>query len=226
VAKAKTKAAKPAAPGGRRERNKQDKLDRIRKAARSLFLEKGFEETTTREIAVRAGVAIGTLFLYATDKRDLLLLLFDDELNKLSDRAVRKAKRGAPFIDQLLAVFRVFLDYFSETPPLSRYMMQQVTFMGAGVGNRIQAGLERTHQLLAKVVAQAQADDLVSQDVAPLAAAELIFLIYRAEIRRCLANDPPAIADGIAALRRDFTILFEGMRPRPAPVRRGRSLKK
>lgn len=219
MAKAKAKAKKPPATASRRELNKQDKLARIRNAARALFLEKGFEEATTREIAERAGVAIGTLFLYATDKRDLLLLLFDEELNKLSDRAVAKARRGTPFVEQLLAIFRVFLAYFSETPPLSRYMMQQVTFMGAGVGNRIQAGLERTHQLLAKVVAQAQADDLVSQDVAPLPAAELIFLIYRAEIRRCLANDPPLIEEGLAALRRDFTILFEGMRPRAGPAR-------
>jgi AcrR family transcriptional regulator len=220
VAKAKARSGKLAAAPGRRELNKRDKLARIRNAARALFLEKGFEDTTTREIAARAGVAIGTLFLYATDKRDLLLLLFDEELNKLSDRAMAKAKRGTPFIDQLLAVFRVFIDYFSETPRLSRYMMQQVTFMGSGVGNRIQAGLERTHQMLAKVIAQAQADDLVSQDVAPLPAAELIFLIYRAEIRRCLAHDPPVIADGLAALRRDFTILFEGMRPRPGGARR------
>lgn len=220
MAKAKTKPAKPVATAGKRELNKRDKLARIRNAARSLFLEKGFEETTTREIAVRAGVAIGTLFLYATDKRDLLLLLFDEELNKLSDRAVAKARRGQPFIDQLLAIFRVFLEYMSETPQLSRYMMQQVTFMGTGVGDRIQAGLERTHQLLAKVIAQAQADDLVSQDVAPLPAAELIFLIYRAEIRRCLAADPPVIADGVAALRRDFAILFDGMRPRPGPAKR------
>ena len=219
MAKAKTKSAKPVAKGGRRELNKRDKLARIRNAARALFIEKGFDETTTREIALRAGVAIGTLFLYATDKRDLLLLLFDEELNKLSDRAVARARRNTPFIDQLLAIFRVFLAYFSETPRLSRYMMQQVTFMGSGVGNRIQAGLERTHQLLAKVIAQAQADGLVNQDMAPLAAAELIFLIYRAEIRRCLANDPPMIEDGIAALRRDFTILFEGMRPRPGPAR-------
>jgi AcrR family transcriptional regulator len=224
VAQAKTKAAKakPAKPvvkSGRRELNKRDKLARIRNAARALFIEKGFEATTTREIALRADVAIGTLFLYASDKRDLLLLLFDEELNKLSDRAVAKARRNTPFIDQLLAIFRVFLTYFSETPRLSRYMMQQVTFMGSGVGNRIQAGLERTHQLLAKVIAQAQADGLVNQDVAPLAAAELIFLIYRAEIRRCLAGDPPLIEAGIAALRRDFTILFEGMRPRPGPSR-------
>ena len=131
MARVKAKAAKPVAKSGRRELNKRDKLARIRNAARALFIEKGFEETTTREIALRAGVAIGTLFLYASDKRDLLLLLFDDELNRLSDRAVAKAKRGTPFIDQLLTIFRVFLDYFSENPRLSRYMMQQVTFMGS-----------------------------------------------------------------------------------------------
>jgi AcrR family transcriptional regulator len=216
---AKAKPVKPVAKSGRREFNKRDKLTRIRNAARALFIEKGFDETTTREIALRAGVAIGTLFLYASDKRDLLLLLFDEELNKLSDRAVAKAKRNTPFIEQLLAIFRVFLTYFGANPRLSRYMMQQVTFMGSGVGNNIRAGLERTHQLLAAVIAQAQADGLVNQDMAPLAAAELIFLIYRAEIRRCLASEPPQIDDGIAALRRDFVILFEGMRPRPGPAR-------
>ena len=65
---------------GLRERNKLDKLQRIKHAARTLFIEKGFDETTTREIARRAGVALGTLFLYATDKRDLLFLICTDEL--------------------------------------------------------------------------------------------------------------------------------------------------
>jgi AcrR family transcriptional regulator len=49
-----------------------DKLRRIKDAARGLFLAKGFEDTTTREIAIRAGVGIGTIFVYAENKRDLL----------------------------------------------------------------------------------------------------------------------------------------------------------
>src|ERR1700687_1389220 len=56
--------------GGLRERNKQEKLERIQHSARVLFTHKGFEETTTREIARRAGVGAGTLFLYAKDKRE------------------------------------------------------------------------------------------------------------------------------------------------------------
>ena len=42
-----------------RVRNKLDKLRRIKDAAQSLFVAKGFDDTTMREIAVRAGVGLG-----------------------------------------------------------------------------------------------------------------------------------------------------------------------
>ena len=45
------KSASPAT-GGLRERNKAEKLQKIRAAARELFVEKGYESTTVRE-AVR-----------------------------------------------------------------------------------------------------------------------------------------------------------------------------
>ena len=59
---------------GRRDRNKQDKLKRITAAARTLFAEKGVNEVTTSEIANKADVAVGTVFLYARNKGELLLL--------------------------------------------------------------------------------------------------------------------------------------------------------
>ena len=52
-------------PAGRRERNKQQKLDRITAAARELFAERGVDEVTTQEIADKADIGAGTLFLYA-----------------------------------------------------------------------------------------------------------------------------------------------------------------
>ena len=55
------------------------KLRRIKDAARELFIAKGFDDTTTREIAQRASVGIGTLFIYADNKRDLLFLVANDE---------------------------------------------------------------------------------------------------------------------------------------------------
>jgi AcrR family transcriptional regulator len=60
---------------GRRERNKQDKLDRITAAARELFSEHGVDDVTTQQIADKADIGTGTLFLYAKTKAELLLLV-------------------------------------------------------------------------------------------------------------------------------------------------------
>jgi AcrR family transcriptional regulator len=55
---------------GLRARGKRRR--RLREAAHKVFLERGYEGATTREIAARAEIAMGTLFIYATEKRDLL----------------------------------------------------------------------------------------------------------------------------------------------------------
>jgi TetR/AcrR family transcriptional regulator len=62
-------------PLGRRERNKQAKLERITAAARELFAEHGVDEVTTQQIADEADIGTGTLFLYAKTKGELLLLV-------------------------------------------------------------------------------------------------------------------------------------------------------
>ena len=66
---------------GLRERQKTERRRRIEAAARAVFREKGYEAATTREIAARAEVSIGTLFAYAADKRDLLAMVYRDELH-------------------------------------------------------------------------------------------------------------------------------------------------
>lgn len=60
---------------GRRERNKQEKLDRITAAASALLAERGIDEITTQEVADAADIGAGTLFLYIKSKGDLLLLV-------------------------------------------------------------------------------------------------------------------------------------------------------
>src|SRR5664280_1817055 len=66
--------------GGRRERTKRDKQDRIHAAARDLFATQGYSAVTTQQIADRADVAVGTLFRYAASKAELLLMVYNDEL--------------------------------------------------------------------------------------------------------------------------------------------------
>lgn len=55
----------------KRERRKQDRPGELLDAALDLFVEKGFAATRVEEVAARAGVSKGTLFLYFPSKEDL-----------------------------------------------------------------------------------------------------------------------------------------------------------
>ena len=87
--------------GSRRERNKQDKLRRIKEAARRLFYERGFEATTTQAIAEAADIGTGTLFSYVRVKEDLLLMVFLDDL-----LAVMAGRLGPGWTPQVDAAWR------------------------------------------------------------------------------------------------------------------------
>ena len=59
------------APVAKRERRKEARPGELLDAALDLFVEKGFAATRVEEVAARAGVSKGTLFLYFQSKEEL-----------------------------------------------------------------------------------------------------------------------------------------------------------
>src|SRR5215218_4611367 len=91
-------------PLGRRERNKQQKLERIVAAATELFAERGVEDVTTQQIADKADIGTGTLFLYAKTKGELLLMVQNTHYAEALERG-RSAAEDVP--DVLGAVMTI-----------------------------------------------------------------------------------------------------------------------
>jgi AcrR family transcriptional regulator len=95
----------PASPPiGRRERNKQQKLDRIVDAARELFAEHGVDDVTTQQIAEKADIGAGTLFLYAKTKGELLLLVQNDAYATALDEGQKDAAAEPRTVEAVLAL--------------------------------------------------------------------------------------------------------------------------
>jgi AcrR family transcriptional regulator len=82
-------------PATRRVRNMLDKRTRISTAAADLFAERGFDAVTTQEISDRADVGTGTLFRYAANKGELLLMVYNEEFG----RAIHTGRDAATLID-------------------------------------------------------------------------------------------------------------------------------
>ncbi|MHB0939625.1 MAG: TetR/AcrR family transcriptional regulator [Armatimonadota bacterium] len=58
----------------------EQRREMIARAALKLFAERGYERTTTKEIAREAGISEGTIFKYFPTKHDLLLAFFSREV--------------------------------------------------------------------------------------------------------------------------------------------------
>jgi TetR/AcrR family transcriptional regulator len=71
IGKRQAAAAAEEAPSGKRERRKEARPGELLDAALDLFVEKGFAATRAEEVAARAGVSKGTLFLYFPSKEEL-----------------------------------------------------------------------------------------------------------------------------------------------------------
>lgn len=196
-----------------REKKKLETRERIRAAAAELFTRHGYGAATMRQIAGRAHVGLGTLFNYAEDKRDLVFLIFNEELNAITDDALAAPREGQPLAEQLIAVFRTHFRWLAAKPALARILLQELTFYSSGkqaatfhnIRSRLIDGIE-------DLVRRAQErGELKSKEKAAIIARH-IFFTYSASLRWWIAAPKPDPNRGIADLRRLLQLQIDGLR--------------
>jgi AcrR family transcriptional regulator len=199
---------------GLRERNKQDKLRRIKKAAAEFFVLKGYDDTTIREVAARAGVGLGTVFVYAATKRDLLFLTVNQDLESVVDKAAAARRPDQPMLDELLHVFRGYYAYFSHEPALARLSLREMAFYASGSeARRFLKMRERLMELIDEIVRGAIERKEILTSESSSFVAWVIFAIYQVEVRRWVAGERLNVKSGMASLRRQFQLLITGLSP-------------
>lgn len=204
-----------------REENKQDKLQRIRAAARQLFGEQGFDITTTREIAVAAHVGLATLFLYAADKRDLLFLACNDDLAALTERAFSGMDEEAELVDQLAAAFRHFFIFYGENRRLFRDLLRELTFFTHGQQSvRFQAIRAATVDEIERLIRHARNKGEIKSPADDAVAAQIIFYVFAAEVRRWLSEEGASAEAGAEGLKRLLNVVVDGLRAPDAQASR------
>lgn len=163
---------------GLRARNKERKRDALVRAGRALFLAKGFEETTTRAIAAKAGVASGTFFLYFREKRELLFHLFQEEISRVQEEAFATAPKEAPLVARFTHVFGRFYAYYARTPRLSRVFLKELIFQEEDEAHPMMSFTMAFVVRLAELVADAKTKREVRASVDAMQAATQAVALY------------------------------------------------
>lgn len=100
-----TQPSEPHIKMGLRERKKQQTRLALSQVATRLFMERGFDEVTTAEVAEAANVSVNTLFNYFATKEELF---FDraEEVVSAPARVVRERKKGESALEALWRAMR------------------------------------------------------------------------------------------------------------------------
>jgi AcrR family transcriptional regulator len=205
---------------GRRERGKQEKLARIRAAARRLFARHGFERTTTREISAEADIGAGTLFLYAPTKEDLLVLIFEDSVGRTIDAAFASLT-ARPLLDQVLQIFDGITSYVAADTGLARVFVKEIPFVADG-GRGVAHLMSQMNVRLSELVEVAKRRGEIDSEVPAKLLALNLFGSYFQYLQLGLAGRAPAPRVRDPRLRAALELQLRGARARSVGRRTAR----
>lgn len=83
------------------EQAKQENRSRILDKAAEIFNSKGFEDSTTRDIALAAGLAAGTIFNYFPSKETLAMTMVSEALVQGREDYLRRCTGGEDLAEEL-----------------------------------------------------------------------------------------------------------------------------
>lgn len=89
---------------------KEISAEKIRTCALQLFSDEGYYHTTVRQIAGKAGIALGLLYSHYAGKEALLKDLFQHGLKEIRLKMIEKSE-GKKFEDQVFLTYEILLEY-------------------------------------------------------------------------------------------------------------------
>src|SRR5215831_1974177 len=207
-ADARPRAKRPAGkPAGRRAQNKQKIRDNIVKAALSLFQTKGFDATTTKAIARKAGIAEGTVFNYFKSKDDIALHFFKQEVDQAM-AAVRDNPRlrKAPLEEKLFALIHAQLEYLAPYERFIGAAMIHALKPSSPLGPFSHRAMELRHRYL-RFVQELIDESLPQKDNAfGFLAPEVFWIYYMGALLYWLYDSSPGKQHTLAFLDRSLSL--------------------
>jgi AcrR family transcriptional regulator len=192
-----------------------DKKQRIMQAAEQLFRSRQFHEITLDEIAGRAGVGKGTIYLYFSDKNDLFFQTAVAGYDEMCELLRQNAAEGVSFRRVLLRTCEAISAFFRQRRPLFRMILTEREHAVQCGGSLHKRWLEHRKSMRAAVAAII-ARGIASGEVRSLLSADVLaeYLLGMLRTRAWELEDKPG------ALRSDASVVelfIHGAAGKPAP---------
>jgi AcrR family transcriptional regulator len=161
-----------------RQKATQATKQRIAEAALALFVEKGVDGTTTRDIATKAEISEGAMYRHFESKETLADDLFLEEFKPFSKALAQLQAMDAPLAEKVDHMVRYVYQAFDANPPLWKYV---VTYQ-SGPWSKVPKGIATPVSVVAKMLEDARAKKEIEGSDIPLLTQLVIGLVTQPAI--------------------------------------------
>jgi TetR/AcrR family transcriptional regulator, fatty acid metabolism regulator protein len=145
-----------------------DKRRQILDAAVRVFARQGFHSTRVSDIADEAGVAYGLVYHYFRSKDQVLNELFSERWSLLLATIEETDRNGTPPRERLAKVAGFIVDSYRHDPELMKVIIVEVTRAANSFGRTHLPEIRNAYELIAKIVAEGQAQGVFRSDIDPM----------------------------------------------------------
>jgi TetR/AcrR family transcriptional regulator len=192
---AKTAAARAASRREERRLLHQDlSRSQLLDAAEEVFGDKGFHETTLKEIAELAEFSVGSVYSFFENKDDLYLSVFLRRGEEFLPAMEAVVNRDATPLEQLHQLVEVQVGFFREHPHFGRLYLRSasavIPILEVAASAQLSENFERAMALQADIFARGQKDEQI-RDGDPVVLARL----FSGLISAYQSLDPAVVGD-------------------------------
>jgi TetR/AcrR family fatty acid metabolism transcriptional regulator len=196
-------------PGARDQTSRQRKRGAILRAAVEVFAERGYFGARMREVANRAGVADGTVYLYFEGKEDLLVSVLEENMHAFLVLARQDASEVEAAGEKLRRVVRRHLASLENDRALARVFQIELRHSRRFLRQVARGHVSGYLQLLQEIVGQGVAGGQFRPDVPAEVAARAIFgAVDELVTAWVLASRPRSLTEQAGPL---LCLLLEGL---------------
>lgn len=98
------------APTSAAEERRSARIEHLARTATSLIQERGFDRVSVNDLAAVAGISVGGLYRYISEKADLLVMACEGIYGDLQERMVQAAEDQDDHAGKLRAAMRLYLE--------------------------------------------------------------------------------------------------------------------
>ncbi|MBI2688425.1 MAG: TetR/AcrR family transcriptional regulator [Acidobacteria bacterium] len=149
----------------------------ILEAARTVFAERGFNGATIDAIAVEAGVAKGTVYLYFDSKRELFLASMREGVLALHAEVAAQLRTAGSCEGKLHAFIAARFNYFSRNRAFFRIYYTEFSHLVCGAANA-QPEFQDLYEEQAKLLEEVLAEGIAMGQLRPFDAPRTARIFY------------------------------------------------